>query len=525
MGTYLNPGNSGFSDIVRDTYVDKTGLISCINKAIDTPQKLICVSRPRRFGKSFAAKMLCAYYDKSCDSGDLFKNLEIASSPDHEKHLNKYDVIYLDMADLKPFTEDYNRLIPTLEDVINDEICKDYPDVNRTDILPDTLVNTVEHSGSKFVMIIDEWDAPIRENPGILKEYLSFLRSLFKSSRTTDRTFAAVYMTGILPIKKDGSQSALSDFQEYTMLSPAQFSDYVGFTEKEVGELCEKYKTDFQQMKSRYDGYYLRDTGEVYNPNSVMQAIRRKRFSSYWVGTTAIESLMRYISLDYMGLSKTIAELIGGSSVEVDPLGFSNDLVTFKDKDDVLTLLVHLGYLAFDSEEKTARIPNEEIRREFEKAVRVSDHEETVRRVAESDRLIEDTVHMDEEAVARSIQKIHLEETSPLFYNSEQALRGVIKLAYFAYRDYYLRFEELPAGAGFADIVYFPKKGLAIPALLIELKWNKSARGAIDQIKDKQYPDAIRDYGGDVLLVGINYDTEKKTHECRIERLDSECTM
>lgn len=330
-------------------------------------------------------------------------------------------------------------------------------------------------------------------------------------------------MTGILPIKKDGSQSAISDFEEFTMIKPRKFGEYVGFTEEEVKRLCEEYGSDFEMMKQWYDGYSFRYEKSVYNPNSVMKAIRNDDFDSYWTETSAAESLMRYISYDYDGLSKTVTQLIGGIGIQVDTLGFANDLVTFRNRDDLLTLLIHLGYLAYHEDTQSVHIPNEEIRKEFAKTIRQVKKDETIKRVQESDRLIYDTVHLNADAVATQIEKIYAEETAVLFYNDEQALRSVIKLAYFSYKGYYLKFEELPAGDGYADIVYIPKKNSMLPALVIEMKWNKSAEGAIAQIKNKHYPDAIKKLGCEILLVGINYDKNapagKRKHECVIEKL------
>ena len=524
MGNYLNPGNSGFEGIRNDVYVDKTGLIGLVNQTINTPRRLSCISRPRRFGKSFAAKMLCAYYDKTCDSSALFDDLEIAVNPEvtgsYRQHLNKYDVIYLDMTTVMGET-DKSGLISHIRQKVTEELQTAYPALRVDSSFSTTLINTVELTGNKFIVIIDEWDAPIREMPKIQKEYLEFLRTLFKGSGTTDRIFAAAYMTGILPIKKDGSQSAISDFQEFSMILPEDFAEYVGFTEEEVQELCKEYHRDFSMMKQWYDGYTLEGAGSVYNPNSVMKVLRYNKFRSYWTETSAAKSLMDYISLDYDGLSKTIAELLGGIEVAVDTNGFANDLVTFRNRDDVLTLLIHLGYLAYEEETQKVHIPNEEIRLEFAKAIREVKRDDTIRRVRESEQLIYDTIHQDAEAVAAQIEKIHSEETAILFYNDEQALRSVIKLAYFSYKDYYLKFKELPAGDGYADIVYLPKKTLPVPALVVELKWNQSAEGAIEQIKDKRYPDAIKNYGGDILLVGINYNKDapagKRKHVCVIE--------
>lgn len=525
MGTYLNPGNNSFQEIRNGLYIDKSGLISMINHTLETPQKLTCISRPRRFGKSFAAMMLCAYYDKTCDSSALFDDLLIAEDPQYKKYLNQYDVIYLDMTNIIGKTTPENML-SFIQKAITKELLLSYPDLTTGDFLDETLLNTVTLTGNKFIAIIDEWDAPIRETPQIQKEYLQFLRTLFKSSATTAKIFAGAYMTGILPIKKDGSQSAISDFQEYSMAFPSRFAHFVGFTETEVRSLCEAYDINFQTMKQWYDGYLLKNAGSIYNPNSVIQAIHNHSFRSYWTQTSAAENLMEYISLDYDGLSKTTAELIGGIEVSVDINGFSNDLTSFRNKDDVLTLLVHLGYLAYDEEAETVHIPNEEIKREFSAAIRNIKHTDTIQRVRESDQLIYDTVHGNADAVAAQIEKIHSEETALLFYNNEQALRSVIKLAYFSYRDYYLKFEELPSGNGYADIVYLPKKDSPLPAFIVELKWQQTTEGAIAQIKNQKYPNALKDYGGELLLVGINYNKNTSNgqhkHTCIIEKYVSQ---
>ena len=420
----------------------------------------------------------------------------------------------------------------TAEDVIDyirrnviRELKDAYPSMKVVEGFAATLVNAVEASGSRFIMIIDEWDAPIREKPQIQREYLEFLRTLFKSSAVTSKIFAAAYMTGILPIKKDGSQSAISDFNEYTMTGPDHFAEYVGFTEEEVREICKVNHCDFALMKQWYDGYFLEGAGSVYNPNSVVKAARTGRFRSYWTESSAAESLLGYIARDERGLSNTIASLIGGTEVSVDINGFSNDLVTFRNRDDILTLLIHLGYLAYNENAGKAFIPNEEIRLEFCRTIREDKRPATMKRVQESDRLILDTIHMDAEAVAAQIEKVHLESTNPLNANNENSLRAVIQLAYFSYKDYYLKMEELSSGHGYADIVYLPRREEAVPALIIELKWNHSARATIDQIKDKKYPAVLQDYYGEILLVGINYDKDapvgQRKYECIIEKLES----
>ena len=307
------------------------------------------------------------------------------------------------------------------------------------------------------------------------------------------------------------------------MVSPSQFAEYVGFTEKEVQNICIENSIDFASMKQWYDGYAFDGVGSVYNPNSVMRAIRSKRFRSYWTETSASDNLMEYISMDKEGLGKTIAEIIGGVEKPVDTNGFSNDLITFRNQDDVLTLLIHLGYLAYDEDTGCVRIPNEEIRLEFARAIRDDKRPETMQRIRDSEHLFLDTIHMNEEAVAAQIEKVHLQETSPLHAHNEQTLRAVLQLAYFSYKDNYLKLEELPAGKGYADIVYLPKKKSSMPALVIELKWNSTAETAIQQIKSRNYPAALKGYGGDILLVGVSYDKDKpagqRKYSCRIEKV------
>lgn len=517
MGTYLNPGNDGFAYAVKTRYIDKTGLIDVVNGTIDTRRNLTCVSRPRRFGKSFAAQMLCAYYDRTVDSHGLFGKFNISKRTDYERYLNQYDVIYLDMTNImgKASPEGF---ISFLANAITRELLVAYPDIRVGNALDETLVSAVEKTGRRFIMIIDEWDAPIREfSDKAGNRYLLFLRMLFKSSATTAKLFAAVYMTGILPIKKIRTQSALSDFREYTMLRPGPFAEYVGFTEDEVRGLCGEYGIDFSDMKRWYDGYELKGVGPVYNPNSVMNAIENGDFDSYWSQSSAADNLLDFIKWDVDGLRQAIVELMGGVALEIDTTGYNNDL-TYDTRNAALTMFVHLGYLAYNQANKTVRIPNEEIRLEFERTVRKSGNAATVQRVRESDRLIMDTIHGNAEAVAAQVKRVHREVSNPLDRNSEASLRAAIQVAYFAYKDYYLKLEELPAGKGYADIVYIPKPGKSVPALLVELKWNHDADTAIRQIRERGYVEGVKDFGPELLLVGIGYDRDGKEYTCSIEK-------
>jgi hypothetical protein len=524
MGDFINKGNAGFTAIRKGTYVDKSGLIAFINQTLGTMDKLTCVSRPRRFGKSFAAKMLCAYYDKSCDSRSLFEDLEIAKDPSFEEHLNQYDVICLDMTTLISDCGDIKDIVNYLQREVVEELSIAYPQVEVKPILSKMLLGITQATGNKFIFIIDEWDALFREAKDdieVQKEYIQFLRGMFKGSRTED-TIEAAYITGILPIKKYGTQSAMTDFREYTMLQPEPLEQYVGFTEDEVHALCEKSEIEFSDVQHWYDGYVMGDGVHVYNPKSVMDALSRNKIRSYWTQSETYESLKIYIDMDFDGLKETIVQMLGGAHCPIDTIGFQNDMTSIKSKDDILTLLVHLGYLAYNADEKAVYIPNEEIRQEFVYAMKTARYKEVAKLLQTSDRLLQATLRMDEEAVAEAIEEAHSAGTAPLFYNDEQALRSVIRFAYISCVDEFLRIEELPSGRGYADVVYLPKKGSAMPIMVVELKWNRTAEGAIAQIKNRNYPQQLEGFGSDILLVGVNYDEKSKKHTCVIEKYTRE---
>ena len=409
MGSCLNVGNTGFSAIVKGLYVDKTEMISYINNVLGTMDKLVCVSRPRRFGKSYAAKMLCAYYDKSCDSRDLFANLKIAGDRSFEEHLNKYDVIYLDITwfvSNMAGTGRIKNIVKEIQKTIISEINEVYPQIERQDTLPRMLLKTAQETGNKFIIIIDEWDALFREaadETGIQEEYIQLLRGLFKSSGQTDQMIAGAYMTGILPIKKYGTQSAMTDFREYSMTQPEPLEQYVGFTEEEVRRLCRNSKLQFEDLQKWYDGYVLGNGTHIYSPQSVTDAMRIGRIGNYWTQSETYESLRIYIDLNEDGLKEAIVQMLGGASVKIDTATFQNDMTSIKSRDDVLTLLVHLGYLSYNIDKKSVSIPNEEIRQEFVRAVTAGRHTELAKLIKNSEQLLEATLDMNEEAVAKGI--------------------------------------------------------------------------------------------------------------------------
>lgn len=404
------------------------------------------------------------------------------------------------------------------------ELRQEYPQyVNeKENSVAATLANINQETKKKFIIIIDEWDCVFREdkeNLALQSEYINFLRSLFKGG-PADRFVKLAYITGILPIKKYGTQSALNNFRELTMTSPGGIAKYIGFTEAEVKVLCKEHDMPFTEMKKWYDGYYLNRVGHVYSPNSVMEAINNEEFQNYWSQTETYESLKVYIEMDFDGLKQRIVEMLGGARIKIEVGSFQNDMTTFHCADDVLTLLIHLGYLAYDSKTEKAFIPNEEVRSAFVLAIRNRGWDEVYKAIENSEKLLKATLAMNETAVAKMLQDVHMQNSSSLVYNNEVSLASIIQLAYYTAAKEYTIIRELPAGEGFADMVFIPKRTSKKPALVVELKWDKSAEGAISQIKDKKYVTALEEYKGNILLVGINYDRKTKEHQCKIEKYE-----
>ena len=370
MGIYLNPGNQAFVESLRsEIYVDMTGLIGYTNSIFGTKQKNICISRPRRFGKSMAAEMLMAYYDRGCDSEKLFQGMEISKDRSFKDHLNQHDVIFMNMQKFLSRAKTIEEMVEYLQEQIVNEIKDVYPKyVKDHQTLSVALAEVYSGTKNPFVIIIDEWDCIFREYKKDVKaqtKYLDFLRDLLKDANYISIT----YMTGILPIKKYGSHSALNMFDEYSMTDPGPLAKYVGFTEEVVKELCEKYQMDFTEVKRWYDGYVFDGNLHIYSPKSVVDAMRRRKLNNYWTQTETYEALKIYIEMNFDGLRDAVTLMLGGGRCRVNPRKFQNDMTTFESKDDVMTLLIHLGYLAFDEEKREVFIPNMEVESEFANAI------------------------------------------------------------------------------------------------------------------------------------------------------------
>ena len=519
MGIYLNPGNDLFRQAVNsEIYVDKSMLIEHTNHVFDTSDRHLCVSRPRRFGKSMAANMLSAYYSRGCDSRELFSELQISHTDSFEKHLNKYNVFHFDIRSFASKSDSIKVLIDLLEKSIKRDLKQEYPEFALpNDYTSDEmLLETFRKSSVPFVFIIDEWDCVFRiykNDTNGQQLYLNYLRTLLK-----EQPYVALnYATGIFPVKKYGEHSALNMYHEYSMANQAKFAEFTGFTADDVAELCSKSDMPMDEMAKWYDGYRV-GKYDIYNPQSVVRAVSTRIFDSYWTKTETFEALQLYIKLDMDGLRQSVIQMIAGEHIKVNTGKFQNDMVSLRSADDVLTLLIHLGYLTYDFDTKTAWIPNKEVQQEFINCIEDGGWEEVMNSLRQSDELLSATLACDSNRVAEILEEVHQKNTSIIAYNNELSLSVTLSLAYYSARNDYEIFRELPSGKGYADLTFIPRKGVDSPAMVIELKYNKTAETAIEQIKAKNYTEKLEAFSGEILLVGISYD-ESKGHSCVIEKL------
>ena len=544
MGRYLNPGGMKFQQVLNsEIYVDKTGMIAYINSVINTEQRYVCVSRPRRFGKTIAANMLAAYYGKG-ESRELFADRLIAGQENWDQYLNRFDVVRVVMTDFIKEGKDVREALGKMQKLVVRDLKKQYPDVDYydTEDIIQSMSDVYEDTGNQFVIIIDEWDVAFRackEDREGQKFYLDFLRDWFK-----DREYVALaYMTGILPIKKYGQHSALNMFDEYSIITPVQLAPYTGFTEEEVKALCSRYNMRYEDIASWYNGYvvnmeipvalrekyredeYKGKNLSIYNPLSVVKAISTGIIQNYWNKTETYEALAGYIRMNLDGLKDSVALLMDGGRVKVNISKYQNDMASFHGSNDVLVMLIHLGYLGYDVGTKEVFIPNNEILDEFKNSTESEEWLDTFKAFRKSQDLLAATWACEEEKVAAILEWFH-DGAENKTYNSEAALSYAIQMAYYAGQKYYTTIQELDSGKGYADLVYLPSpENPDKPALLIELKYNQSVDTAADQIRNKEYLQKLEHYRGNILVVSVNYnreadpkDADYKHHTCRIEK-------
>ena len=542
MGLYVNPGNSLFRvSLNSKIYVDKSPMITHLNDLMGTDERFVCMSRARRFGKTMMTNLMTAYYSKNCNSRELFENLKLSEQEGWDRYLNSTNVIRIDLQGFYSDAEDKSQTLKILQECVVCELREQFPSLNiQTSSSIAKAISTIyKELNETFIIIIDEYDVLIRDKSApesLRNEYIDFLNALFKSN-TTQEAISLAYLTGILPIYREIVQSKLNNFTEYTMLNPEQFAPYFGFTENEVQNLCLENNADYDICQRMYDGYIFQKpyqmpvqpnndsetTIHIFNPNSVVKAVTRRKYENYWVATSALEAITLYIDANIAGIQDDIKVLLKGEKdIEINVLRYNNNVERFATKDEIFTYLIHLGYLAYDPINQTCHIPNGEIRNAWLSIMSDAKGFEPIQQMLETSRkLIESTENCDSNAVAKALDDSHADISSPITYNRESSMQSAILMAYFYARKDYLVFSELTSGSGYADVVLVPSVPRK-PVIIIELKKDGNPATAIEQIKTRNYAHAFRYHPGHTaVLVGVTYDAESKQHKCLIEKLEN----
>ena len=527
MGLFVNPDNSQFVDSMKsEIYVEKSGIISLLNQRIGTAGRgRICVSRPRRFGKSWTTHLISAYYSRGCDSRDIFRHLKLAEDNGWDAYLNKMNVLKLDLNTFFNEAKTPDDVIDVMTAAVLPELRTEFSDIlsGEEESIANAIVKVYTATKIGFVVIIDEYDVIMRERvpASAFEKYLRFLNRMFKDS-DTQMAVQLAYLTGIIPIVRDKVGSKLNNFTEFTMLSPKQMAPYFGFTREDVEAICMSHGADLNQCLEWYDGYRLGGGAvDVSCPMSVVSAVEDGEFGCHWGNTGSFDCLKDYIDMDFDGIKSDVLQMMDGTPASVNVKSFQNTLNDFQSKDDIFTYLIHLGYLAYDSETGKAYIPNREVREQWGLAVDNNPkYSHILDFVATSRRLIERTTECDSAAVAEALDAAHEEVTSPLSYNNEQSLQSAISLAYFYAKADYTIVREMPTGRGYADMAFIPViPSPSRPAIIVELKWNKAVTTAMEQISLKRYANALSHYSGNIILAAVTYDTQTKKHSCEIKKV------
>lgn len=518
MAIYLNT-NMAYKDfkmLSSDKYfVDKSSMIEKVNERINTKNRYLCITKPRRFGKTSVLNMLGAYYGKAYPSNMIFDNLNISKSKSYAKHLNQYNIIIFSMNELSGKGNSYCDYIERFEAIIDHDIREAYPALSnkKFDSLPDLLTAT----GDEFVFIIDEWDYIFshelyEENQS---DFLEFLRNLLK-----DKPYVAfAYMTGVLPIKKYSTGSALNMFKEYTMLNDPCFEEYFGFTESEVEMLCEKQsKLSLEEISEWYNGYTTKAGGKIYNPRSVVCALEDEYCQSYWTRTGKMDEVLFFLKYNIGEVRNDVVKMVNRMSVRIEILDeYTAGQGSPTNREEIYAAMIIYGLLSYH--DGVLSIPNKELMLEFQKALRDDDFGYVAELVRNSEKVLYSTLEKKEDIVASYLHNIHNSEIPILKYNDENSLSCVVTLAYLSARNKYKVEREEKSGKGFVDFIFYPRRK-NLPGIIIELKMNSTPEDAIKQIIDKEYYEKLKKEGTEnILVVGINYDADKKVHQCRIEEL------
>lgn len=518
MALYINTDSAykDFQMLCNDKYfVDKSLIIEKVNDRIHTKNRYLCITKPRRFGKTSVLNMLGAYYGKTCPSASIFDSLLIGKCSSYAAHLNQYNIIHLSLNCLPDSGNSYNDYIALIKGTITDDIEELYPELKGEEFrsLPDLLTATKD----EFIFFIDEWDYIFshdlyRENHS---DFLEFLRYLLK-----DRSYVALaYMTGVLPIKKYSTGSALNMFDEYTMLNDSFFDEYFGFTEEETASLCARQsKLTLDEIAEWYNGYLADDGRKLYNPRSVILALINGKCRSYWTKTGKMDEVLFFLKYNIGEVRDDIVKMVNHMPVRIEIWNeYTAGQEAPSNREDIYAAMIIYGFLSYHDGELS--IPNKELMLEFQKALKDDDFGAVAELVRNSDEILNATLEQRTDIVVSYLHNIHNSEIPILKYNDENSLACVVTLAYLSARNKYRIEREDKSGKGYADFIFYPRRR-DLPGIIIELKADSTPEDAIRQIRKKEYWEKLKKESVEkILLAGINYDKRTKEHQCRIEVL------
>ncbi len=537
MGIYLNSKTAYIlykGETQNPYFVDKSQILEELFPLVSRGNSHICITRPRRFGKTVMANMIAAYFSKGCDANDIFENLAIAKSPEYETFRNKFSVIHISFNDTRRRCGSYEQYIEQIQNRLVRDLVKEYPEVelyDETDVIDILSYINAENPSARFIFVLDEWDFIFHQDfvtEKDKKDYLQFLRSLLK-----DRPYVLLaYMTGILPIAKYSSGSELNMFAEFTMAKSPAFSDYFGFTEAEVSELYERYldicndqTITIDGLRTWYDGYHTAAGERVYNPRSTVLALNYNNLDNYWTSSGPYDEIYYYIENNVDDVRDDLALMVSGVAVPAKIKEYAATSMNLQTRDEIFSAMVVYGFLSYENGKVS--IPNKELMGKFTDMLQKEPSLGYVYRLAkESDRMLQATLEGDTETMTEILELVHDTETPLFHYNHETELTAVVNLAYLSARDSYRIEREDKAGKGYVDFIFYPETDRYADCIILELKVDHTPEQAIAQIKEKQY--ALRfkgktgespKYAGRILAVGISYDKKTKKHSCRVEVL------
>lgn len=537
MGIYLNSESAYTlykSETQKPYFVDKSRMIEELFPLIEEGANHICITRPRRFGKTVTANMISAFFSRAREASDIFDRLKISTSQNYSKYRNQYNVIHISLNDISRQCTTYEEYITRIEQRLVRDLKRAYPqaELDGEESAVDALMEIyTENSENRFIFVFDEWDFLFHQ-PFVTekekREYLSYLRSLLK-----DRPYVILaYMTGILPIAKYSSGSELNMFTEYTMLSEEKFSEVFGFTDSEVDTLYQKY-TDYTEhikvtregLRYWYNGYHTFSGERVYNPRSVVCALRNNNLGNYWTSAGPYDEIYYYIENNVAAVRDNLALMVSGIPVPAKIREYAATSMNLNTKDEIFSSMVVYGFLSYENGKVS--IPNKELMDRFDEMLQREPSLGYVYRLARaSDRMLEATLSGDVDTMAEILELAHDTEVPLLRYNNETELSAVVNLVYLSARDRYRVEREDKAGTGYVDFIFYPETDKSIDCIILELKVDSSPEEAIRQIKTRKYDLRFRErigeeqkYTGRILAVGISYNKKTKKHICRVEVL------